>query len=676
MTNPLLMPSKLPAFDQIKITQFKPALQQLMAENRALLSELLAADVRSWGAFAQPLAIAEEKLSHVWSLMSHYKAVLDSEELRELYKQMSAEITDYHTQRGQNKELYLAYQSIADSAEYSALNEAAQKSLLNILRDFRLSGVALPDDKKIRLASIKKELVTQTNQFAENVLDATQAWRKHIVSEQDLLGVPDSAKRMFATKAVDKEHEGGWLIDLEMPSYLPLMTYAENRDLREEMYRAYLTRASEQASDKQWDNSSVIEKILTLRKEMASLLGFDNFSDLSLERKMAESSEQVMSFLTQLGEKSKALALQEKAQLAKFAREKYGYDSIEAWDVLFLSESLKQQKFEVEEEKIRAYFPLPRVLDGLFEITKRLFDVDVSEHQDAKTPHPDTKCFALSRQGETLAYVYMDFYAREGKRGGAWVGSCHRRSHLQRELRLPIAFLVCNFTPPDKDRPSLLTHQELTTLFHEFGHALHYCLTTIDLPDVAGISGVPWDAVELPSQLMENWCWAGEGLSLISGHYETGERLPDTDLQKLLQVKNYHAGMLMARQLEFASFDFILHRDYRAGETKLAEIFKQVRDQFAVIQPPNYARFSHAFTHIFAGGYAAGYYSYKWAEVLAADAFSAFEEEGIFNAKTGKRFRSELLELGGSRDISVMFKSFRGREARVDALLGQMGIEV
>lgn len=676
MSNPLLSVSALPAFTEIELAHFEPAINQILERNKALTKELLNKGDFSWQGLFYPMEQAEDELASAWSVISHYNGVLNSEELREIYKRLIAKLTEYSTERGQNKELYEAFLALSKSDEYNSFDTAQKKAIENTLRDFRLAGVALSDEDKTQYTQLKKELSALTTQFSENVLDATQGWTKLIEDPADLIGVPESAKDLLASFAKEHGHDSGYLITLDFPSYLPIMTYCENRKLREEVYTAFITRASDQGPNAgKWDNSEVIEQVLTKRKQLAKLLSFENYAIRSLATKMADNVDEVVGFLDELAEKSYPVATQEFADLQSFAQDQYGVAELDVWDVAFYSEKQRQHLFDISQEEVRPYFPAPVVIQGMFDIVNKLYGIEVKENPSVPSYHADAKYYEIAQAGEVIAGFYLDPYARKDKKGGAWMADCRVRRRLpDASLQMPVAFLTCNFTPPVDGKPSLLTHNEVTTLFHEFGHGLHHMLTKVEVSDVSGISGVPWDVVELPSQFLENWCWHEEALNMISAHFETNEPLPSALLNKMLDAKNFQAGMMMVRQLEFALFDFILHRDFEPNDTDVLGILEQVRDRVSVKKPPAFSRFSHSFSHIFAGGYAAGYYSYKWAEVLAADAFSRFEEEGIFNVETGASFRKEILEVGGAKDAMDMFVAFRGRKPSVEPLLAQAGI--
>jgi len=673
MSNPLLQPTELPAFSSIRPEAIEPAIDELLNRNRERIEALCSQPgTPDWGSLVAPLEQLNDDLSNAWSPVSHMNSVVNQEALREAYNACLPKLSQYWTELGQNQHLFDAFSKLG---EHEAGLDASQRKVVeNTLRDFRLSGIALDGAGQKRYAELQQRLSKLTTQFSENVLDATNAWSLLITDEARLAGLPPMAKAAAKQAAQAREQEG-WLITLDFPSYFAVITHADDRALRHEVYRAYMTRASELGADPKWDNSAIIDEILTLRHELAQLLGFANFAEYSLATKMAESPQQVVTFLEDLAAKSRPEAQREFGELCEYARREHGMPALEAWDVAYFSEKLKHARYEVSQEALRPYFPLPKVLDGLFKVAGRLFDVEIAEIETFDSWHKDARLFEVRRNGETLARFYLDPYARERKRGGAWMDTCRIRRRLpDGTLQLPVAYLVCNFTPAVGSDPALLTHNEVTTLFHEFGHGLHHMLTRIDYADVSGINGVAWDAVELPSQFLENWCWEPEALALISGHYQTGEVLPEALLEKMLAAKNFQSGMFMVRQLEFALFDFLLHRDYVPGETDVQQVLNRVREQVSAVPVPAFNRFQHGFTHIFAGGYAAGYYSYKWAEVLSADAFSRFEEEGIFNPQTGADFRHCILEQGGSREPMELFVAFRGREPQVDALLRHSGI--
>lgn len=676
MTNPLLEDHELPPFDRIEAAHVEPAIDAILEENRATIAALVESGERNWAGFVKPLEEINDRLHKAWSPVSHLKGVMDSDELRKAYNNALAKISEYETERGQNKGLFDAYQAIAASAEYTGMTAAQKKVIDNEIRDFRLSGVDLPEAEKKRYGEISKRLTELSSRFSDNLLDATMAWTKLITDKSELAGLPESTFDMLKQTA-EQRGEQGYMLTLDFPCYLPVMTYCDNRALRAEIQQAFTTRASEKGPYAgKWNNGPVMEEILALRQEMAALLGFENYAELSLATKMARSPQEVMAFLDELSVKSKPAADREFAELTRFARETHGIENLEPWDIAYYSEKFKQQQFDVSEEQLRPWFPVPKVFEGMFEVVRRLYGVDIAEAEGITTWHPDVTTWNLYRDGELLARFYLDLYARSGKRGGAWMDDCRiRRSTLAGELQLPVAYLTCNFSPPVGGTPSLLTHDEVLTLFHEFGHGLHHMLTQVDCAEVSGINGVAWDAVELPSQFMENWCWQEEALNFISGHYKTGEPLPTEQLNKLLKARNFQSAMATVRQLEFSLFDFRLHMEFDPGiDNQIQQILDEVRDAVAVVPVAPENRFQHGFGHIFGGGYAAGYYSYKWAEVLSADAFGRFREEGIFNRQTGEQFLRGILERGGSVDAMDMFVEFRGREPDIEALLQQDGI--
>jgi oligopeptidase A len=680
MSNPLLQAHFLPAFSQIKVEHIEPAIQELIEQGRRQLVSLVS-DLKaiSWDSLVTPLEAQGDKLDAAWAPVSHLHSVADNEDLRKAYASCLGLLTEYSTEFSQNEDLFKAYTQLAGSPSFAQLSQAQQQAINNALRDFRLGGVALDEKNKRRFAEIQQRLSALATQFSNNLLDATQAWYKHFTSADKLSGLPESALAQAAQAANQKNLEG-YLITLDFPSYYAVMMYAHDRQLREEIYRVYVTRASadgkkfDGSSAAEWDNSTIIAETLALRHELANLLGFNNYAERSLAAKMAESTQQVLEFLNQLATQSKAYAEKDFAELKEFAKS-LGCEDLQAWDTTYYSEKLRIAKYDISQEILRPYFPAEKVIAGMFEIVKRLFSIDIKPIQEFDTYHPDVRFYQIQVDGQPAAYFYLDMFARENKKGGAWMADCRVRRKTEKGIQLPVAFLTCNFTPPVGDKPSLLTHDEVTTLFHEFGHGLHHMLTQIDVAAVSGINGVAWDAVELPSQFMENWCWEVDAIPLISGHYETGEPLPKDLLEKMLAAKNFQSGLQMIRQLEFSIFDFRLHAEYNPESPQSAQqVLNQVRDQVAVIKPPAFNRFENSFSHIFAGGYAAGYYSYKWAEVLSADAYSRFEEEGIFNSETGRSFLTEILQQGGSKAPMELFKNFRGREPKIDALLRHSGI--
>ncbi len=676
MTNPLLEHNKLPPFKRIKPEHVVPAVEAILEEMRTGIDELLETRPYSYESVVKAQENLEDRLQQAWSPVSHLNSVMNSAELRDAHTACLAMITDYYTEVGQNRPLFEAYKTIAESTEYDSLPQARRKVIDNALRDFRLSGVDLPESGQVRFSELSREISGLNSTFNNNVLDATQAWQKLIAKKSDLPGVPDNALASMQKNAVEKALQG-YLLTLDAPCYLAIMTYCDDRTLRQELYTAFGTRASNMGPNAgEFDNSDVMHALLSARLEQAKLLGFENFAELSVARKMARSTEEVLGFLDNLAEKSKAFAQKDVETLVAYATENGGPEDLKPWDVPYYAEKLKKAAFDISEEELRPYFPAPAVLKGMFEVVRRLFDIDVVRSDEMPVWHEDVLTYEIKKDGVSIARFYFDLYARANKHGGAWMDDCRvRRVDDSGSLQLPVAYLTCNFTGPVGDDPALLSHNEVVTLFHEFGHGLHHMLTRIDAAAVSGINGVAWDAVELPSQFMENFCWQAESLSFISGHYQTGESLPEDMLDKLLKAKNYNAAMMMVRQLEFGLFDFRLHAGFDPDEeNQVQRILDQVRQEVAVILPPAEYAFQHGFSHIFGGGYAAGYYSYKWAEVLSADAFAKFLEDGIFNRQTGEKFLSTILEKGGSEDAMDLFVAFRGREPEVEALLRQDGM--
>ncbi|MCG8709596.1 oligopeptidase A [Brenneria sp. 4F2] len=679
MTNPLLSPFTLPPFSKIKTADIVPAVKAALETCRQTVENVVAQPGPfTWDNLCQPLADSGDRLSRIFSPVGHLNAVKNSPELRGVYEQCLPLLSEYGTWVGQHAGLYQAYRSLKDGEHYAALSVAQKKSVDNALRDFELSGIGLTPEKQKRYGEISARLSELSSLFSNNVLDATMGWSKTIADVSELEGMPESA--LAAAKALaEAKGQEGWLLTLDMPSYLPVMTYCANQALREEMYRAYTTRASDQGPNAgKWDNSEIMTEKMTLRHEQAQLLGFKSYAHKSLATKMAENPQQVIDFLTDLAKRARPQAEEELAQLRAFAKKHYGVEALQPWDISYYSEQQKQHLYSISDEQLRPYFPEQRVVEGLFEVVKRIYGVTAKERKDVDVWHPEVRFFDLfDENGELRGSFYLDLYAREHKRGGAWMDDCV--DNLRKgdgELQKPVAYLTCNFNRPVSGKPALFTHDEVTTLFHEFGHGLHHMLTRIDTAGVSGISGVPWDAVELPSQFMENWCWEPQALAFISGHYETGEPLPQTMLDKMLAAKNYQAALFILRQLEFGLFDFRLHAEFDPAKgAQILPTLAEVKAQVAVVPSPSWGRFPHAFSHVFAGGYAAGYYSYLWADVLAADAYSRFQEEGIFNRATGQSFLENILSRGGSEEPMTLFKRFRGREPQLDAMLHHYGIK-
>ncbi|HWS02873.1 MAG TPA: oligopeptidase A [Gammaproteobacteria bacterium] len=675
--NPLLGLTGLPPFSKIQPAHVEPALDALLAECRASVARVLAENTAyTWANLVQPIEDVEDKLSRAWSPVGHMNSVVNSEALRAAYNACLPKLSEYGTEMGQNETLYQAYKQIADGPEYALLDTAQRKIIDNALRDFRLSGIALVPAQRERYKAVMQELSALQAKYEENLLDATNAWKLQITDRARLNGLPDSAIAL-AKQTAEREKLDGWLFNLEYPSYGPVLTYADDRALRCELYTAYVTRASDEGPHAgQWDNGPIMEQILALRHETAQLLGFNNYAERSIETKMAQNTDQVMQFLTDLAERSLPGARADLDEVRSFAREQHHAQELESWDIPYYSEKLRQHKYAISQEELRPYFPETRVVVGMFAVVNRLYGLQITEVQGIDTWHPDVRFYEIrDRVGQLRGCFYLDLYARPHKRGGAWMDDCIARRLTIGGVQTPVAYLTCNFSPPIGDDPAQFTHDEVITLFHEFGHGLHHMLTQVDYAGVSGISGVAWDAVELPSQFMENWCWEREALDLIAGHFQTGEPLPQQLYERMQAARNFQSAMQMVRQLEFSIFDFRIHRDYDPAKGgRIYETLDAVRQQVAVLRPPSFNRFPHSFSHIFAGGYAAGYYSYKWAEVLSADAFAAFEERGIFDRETGLRFLTSILERGGSREPMELFIDFRGREPTIDALLRHSGL--
>ncbi|USD41060.1 oligopeptidase A [Vibrio sp. SCSIO 43135] len=679
MSNPLLSFTDLPPFSEIKPEHVKPAVEKAIADCRAKIEQVLEGNTQpSWDNLIAPIEEVDDRLSRIWSPVSHMNSVVNSDELREAYESCLPLLSEYGTWVGQHKGLFEAYKSIKASDEFATLTQAQKKTVTDSLRDFELSGIGLPADEQHRYGEISKRMSELGSQFSNNVLDATMGWNKHITDEKELAGLPESALAAAQAAAEAKELEG-YLLTLDMPSYLPVMTYCDNQELRKELYEAYVTRASDRGPNAgKWDNSEIIAEQLKLRHEISRMLGFNTYSEKSLATKMAETPAQVLGFLNDLAVKAKPQGEREVEQLRQFAKNECGVEELNLWDIAYYSEKQKQHLFQISDEELRPYFPEEKAVSGLFEVLNRVFGMSVKEKQGVDTWHDSVRFFEIfDAEGQLRGSFYLDLYAREHKRGGAWMDDCRGRRITQSgELQSPVAYLTCNFNKPVGDKPALFTHDEVVTLFHEFGHGIHHMLTQVDAGAVSGINGVPWDAVELPSQFLENWCWEEEALAFISGHYESGEALPKEMLDKMLAAKNFQSAMFILRQLEFGLFDFTLHTEFDPEiGPRVLETLADVKSKVAVLPSLEWNRFSHSFGHIFAGGYSAGYYSYLWAEVLSSDAFSRFEEEGIFNTETGQSFLNNILEMGGSEEPMELFKRFRGREPQIDALLRHAGIE-
>ncbi len=673
--NPLHQKTALPLFDKVEAKDVLPAISMLIENNLSAIDKLVRTGAPTWASLVVPIEEWEDNLNKAWSMVSHLNSVANTPALREAYNSGLEKLTDYANKIGQNEKLYAAYAALRESAEFETLNTAQKKVIDNALRDFKLAGVALEKTKKEQYAALNQELSKLQSQFQDHVMDATDNWHHDISDIHELAGLSPQAI-MLAKQAAEKAEVAGWRLTLDYPSYQAVITYADNRALRQKIHQAYLTRASDLGAQTKWDNSALMEKIVAIRHEMAVLLGFKNYAELSLAKKMAKNPEQVLSFLYDLAKKAKPFAESEFAELTDFAKKTAGITALEPWDLAYFSEKLQQKKYALSDEMLRPYFPIDTVLSGMFEVIKRLYGINCVEKKTFPTWHPSVRFFELfDSNNEVIGSFYLDLYARQQKRGGAWMDEARVRRVSSAEIQKPIAFLTCNFRAPAESVPSLLTHDEVLTLFHEFGHGLHHLLTKVDYASISGINGVSWDAVELPSQFMENWCWQSEALDFISGHYQDQKPLPKEFLSNLLKLRNFQAGMMLVRQIEFALFDFRLHLEFHPEQgARVQEILNEVRKLVTVTPVAPYSRFQHSFTHIFSGGYAAGYYSYLWAEVLSQDAFARFEEEGIFNPKTGKSFWDEILAKGGSLEAAVLFKNFRGREPSLEPLLRHRGL--
>ena len=680
MDNPLLDQSGLPRFGDIHVEHVGPAIESLLARNRGEIAKIACdpADPH-WDTFAAPLEDASDRLRRAWGLVGHLNAVMNSPELREAYNGNLPRITEYYTEIGQNESLFSKYKSFAASADFATLSPARRKVIENEVRDFRLSGAELPLAQKQRYREISERLAILSSRFSDNVLDATNAFSHYEADRAALAGLPEDAIEA-AAEAAKAEGREGYRFTLQAPSYMPVMQYADDRPLREGLYRAYVTRASEYGKA-EWDNSPLIGEILALRHELATLLGFPDFAGLSLAAKMADSATQVDDFLLELAAKARPFALRDLAELRAFADERLGMHDLQSWDLAYVSEKLRSERYSFSDNEVKQYFPEPQVLPGMFRVVETIYGLAITE-RDAPKWHPDVRFFEVAdASGKPIGHFYLDLYARTSKRGGAWMDDAIARRRVSGSVQLPLAYLTCNFPAPvpradGTPRPALFTHDDVVTLFHEFGHGLHHLLTEIDELFVSGINGVEWDAVELPSQFMENFCWEWDVLRHLTRHVDTGETMPKVLFDRMLAAKNFQGGLQTLRQVEFALFDMRIHAAVTAhGAFPAQAVLEQVRQQVSVLQPPEFNRFAHGFSHIFAGGYAAGYYSYKWAEVLSADAYSLFEERGVLNPEIGARFRDEVLARGGSRPALESFVKFRGRAPKIDALLRHGGMD-
>jgi len=672
--NPLLDFSGLPRFAEIKPEHVSPAINQLLSENRALIARLLNDSAPpTWQNFIVPMEDANERLSRAWGPVGHLNAVMNSPELREVYNATLPKITQYYAELGQNLALFEKFKALRNSPEFDGLSATRKKIIENELRDFRLGGAELPEDKKARYLEIQERLSELSSRFSDNLLDATNDYTLVIEDKGELGGLPEDVLQA-AQEAVVEAGETGWLFTLKAPSYMPVMQFAGNRTLREKMYRAYSTRASEFGKPG-LDNTALMEEIVRLRGEEANLLGFANYGEVSLASKMAESPQQVIGFMRELAQRARPFAEKDLAELREFARAELGINELQSWDVSYASEKLREQRYAFSEQEVKQYFPEDAVLSGMFRLVETLYGLQVKA-ATAPIWHDDVRFFDIrDQQGQLVGRFYLDMYARNSKRGGAWMDDVITRRRLTSGIQTPVAYLNCNFSAPVGGKPAMFTHDEVITLFHEFGHGLHHLLTEVEDLAVSGINGVEWDAVELPSQFMENFCWEWEVLHGMTRHVDSGEALPRTLFDKMIAAKNFQSGLQTLRQIEFALFDMLMHSNFEAGGGKsILQLLDEVRAEVAVLIPPAFHRFPHSFAHIFAGGYAAGYYSYKWAEVLSADAYSLFEEHGVLNPDVGARFRSEILAMGGSRGAMDSFSAFRGREPSIDALLRHNGL--
>ncbi len=672
--NPLLNFSGLPKFDQIRAEHVEPAIDHLIVSSRNCIDELaISNDVPTWANFAKPLEDIEEMLSRAWSQVGHMNSVVNSPELREAYNASLPKLTDFYSDLGQDERLYAKFRTLRNSEEFNTLNDAQQKIIENELRDFRLGGAELPEEEKIRFKAIQESLSKITTKFEENLLDTVNDFAYFVLDISELKGTPEDVIQA-AQEAATAEAKEGYKFTLHFPSYMPVLQYCENRNLRELLYRAYATRASEFGKS-DWDNTPLIKEILKLRREAAQLLGYKSYAEMSLATKMADTPAEVTSFLDGLAQRAKPFARSDMQELTQYAS-KLGINEMQAWDIAFVSEKLREDKYAFSDQEVKQYFPEAQVLLGLFKVVETIFGVHVKKVQ-APVWHSDAAFYEIGdKHGKVIGQFYLDLYARNNKRGGAWMDEAiTRRKQAKNNIVTPVAYLTCNFSAPVGNKPALFTHDEVITMFHEFGHGLHHMLTQVDDYGVSGIKGVEWDAVELPSQFMENFCWEWDVIRHMTKHVETGASLPRELFDKMVAAKNFQAGMQTVRQIEFSLFDMRLHDEFNPDEKSTAlDLIEQVRDEVAVVRPPKWNRFPNGFSHIFAGGYAAGYYSYKWAEVLSADAYSMFEEKGVLCAETGQRFWHEILAKGGSRPALESFVAFRGRAPDIEALLRHNGM--
>jgi len=678
MTNPSFKQDMLPRFNTIEPTHIEPLIRELLDANRQKLSALLSQPKPyTWDNLMQPLENMSDDLNKVWSPISHLHAVMESDALRKAYNDTLPLIIEYHTELSQNEKFFDAVSSIANNPDFEKLNPAQRKIIENDIRDFKLAGIHLPPDKKSHVAKLQQQLSQLMTKFSENVLDSTHAYTLHVTDRDKIEGLPLQAVQLAMDNAKQRGLDG-YVFTLDYPSYSTAIKFLHNRDLRKTLYGAYSTRASDRGPNAgKWDNTSIMDDILNVRYEIAKTIGFDNYADYSLATKMAKTPNEVLHFLHDLLIRSKPIAENEYKEIQTLAKQLDGVMTLEIWDVAYYSEKLRESTFNFSQETLRLYFPIDNVLHGMFALVNKLYGITIKKEEGIEVWHPHAQFFSIyDDNNELRGGFYTDLYARPHKRDGAWMDECRVRRRINGQgLQYPVAYLTCNFMPPIDNQPALLTHDDVLTLFHEFGHCLHHMLTKVDYPSVSGINGVPWDAIEFPSQFMENFCWEKESLALIAAHYQTGALLPNDLYQKMINAKHFQTGLQMVRQIEFSLFDFRLHLEYAPTTSHLVQtILDQVRKEAAVIPIPEFNRFQHSFAHIFAGSYAAGYYSYKWAEVLSADAYALFEEKGIFDRTTGRSFMENILEIGGVRDPMVSFVTFRGRAPTIEALLHQSGI--
>ena len=673
MTNPILFRDSLPLFDQIKPSHISPAIEGILKEANSLIHSLkVMGGSISWENFVEPIEMVSEKISRAWGQIEHLNAVVNSDDLRKAYNDNLIKLTEFYTNLSQDEALYKKYQSLKDGEIFESLTPSQKRIIDNVLREFKLGGAELNELEKARFKVIQEKLAKLSTQFEENILDATNEFSIFVGDADDLQGIPEENIKKAQSEAIEDKKEG-YKFTLHFPSYLPVMQYAEDRNLREKLYRGYATRASELASPK-FDNTKLIDEILALRYESAKLLGFNHFTEMSLVTKMAKSNEEVVSFLMDLANKAKPFALKDMEELSAFSKT-LGIEKLEAWDIAYVSEKLRQAKYSFSENEVKQYFPEHRVLKGLFKVVETIFKLKIIK-TDTPTWHKDVSFYSIKNdRDELVGQFYFDLYARNHKRGGAWMDEAISRYKNSFESSHPVAFLTCNFSSPSENKPALFYHDDVITLFHEFGHGLHHMLTKVDEYSISGIKGVEWDAVELPSQFMENFCWEWDVVKHMTEHVDNKSPLPEALFKKMIEAKNFQSGMQTLRQIEFSLFDIRLHTQY-SDQNKInsLKLLETIRDEIAVVRPPAWNRFPNSFSHIFAGGYAAGYYSYKWAEVLASDAFSLFEEEGILSSNAGQKFQEEVLSKGGSRPAMESFVAFRGRTPSVDALLRHSGM--